>query len=236
MQRQIGTPALPIRGVRAVVFDAVGTLLHPDPPAAAVYEAVGRRLGSRLDAAEIAARFVAAFRQEEGVDRARGLRTSEAREEQRWRLIVARVLDDVSDPEACFRELFGHFSRPAAWACAPDAAAVLEALAGRALVLGMASNYDGRLRRVVAGLPALEPIRHLVISSEVGWRKPAPQFFAALGRAVGLPAEELVYVGDDRLHDYDAARAAGLRAVLFDPNGQETSPVRRVSRLAELIG
>ena len=37
-------------GVRAVFFDAVGTMIHPDPPAATVYARVGRRFGSRLPA------------------------------------------------------------------------------------------------------------------------------------------------------------------------------------------
>ena len=37
---------------RAVFFDAVGTLLHPDPSAAEVYAGVGRRYGSRLSVSE----------------------------------------------------------------------------------------------------------------------------------------------------------------------------------------
>src|SRR5207302_1039003 len=52
----------PFAEVRAVFFDAVGTLIHPEPPAGAVYAEVGRRHGSRLTAAEIARRFAAAFR------------------------------------------------------------------------------------------------------------------------------------------------------------------------------
>src|SRR4051794_29016008 len=34
--------------IRAVVFDAVGTLIHPEPSAAAVYTAFGRQFGSCL--------------------------------------------------------------------------------------------------------------------------------------------------------------------------------------------
>src|SRR5579884_3522174 len=95
-------------GVRAVFFDAVGTLIHPEPPAGAVYAAVGRAAGSRLDPAAIAARFQAAFRAEEAADLRHGLRTSPGREVERWRHIVATVLDDVRDPEGCFRELWAH--------------------------------------------------------------------------------------------------------------------------------
>src|SRR5262245_26831348 len=45
-ERRAVTADRHLAGVRAVVFDAVGTLITPDPPAPAVYSAVGRRHGS----------------------------------------------------------------------------------------------------------------------------------------------------------------------------------------------
>jgi putative hydrolase of the HAD superfamily len=144
------------------------------------------------------------------------------------------VLDDVTAPDACFAALFEHFAQPHAWALEPDAAAVLPELTQRGFVLGMASNYDRRLRNVVAGLAPLGPVRHLVISSEVGWRKPAPAFFAALCRGVGLGPEQIMLVGDDVENDYEGASAAGLKAVLFDPRGRRRDLVR-VERLGELL-
>src|SRR5437016_5097413 len=101
--------------IRAVFFDAVGTLLHPEPAASVVYAEVGRRHGSRYDLSGIDSRFHAAFRREEEIDFAHGLRTDEAREVERWRRIVATALDDVTDADACFEELFEHFSRPENW-------------------------------------------------------------------------------------------------------------------------
>src|SRR5207249_1370969 len=80
----------------AVVFDAVGTLIHPDPPAAEVYAAAGQRFGSRHAADAIRTRFRAAFAREEAVDHAAGHRTDDAREIRRWQAIVATVLDDVA--------------------------------------------------------------------------------------------------------------------------------------------
>src|SRR5262249_15437276 len=157
---------------------------HPEPPAPLVYDEVGRRLGSRLTPDEIAPRFAAAFALEESRDRELAWRTDEVREIERWRHIVARVLVDVNDPGRGFRGLFDHFSRPEAWRCKDDAGATIEILAKRGYKLGMASNYDRRLRSVAAGLPALQPIQHIVISSEVGWRKPAGPFFSGLCQAM----------------------------------------------------
>jgi putative hydrolase of the HAD superfamily len=94
----------------------------------------------------------------------------------------------------------------------------------------------GRLRAVVAGFPMLTDLAPVVVSAEVGWRKPAPAFFAELVRRSGVAAERILFVGDDRGNDYDGARAAGLRAVLLDPAGREGPSVERISRLADLLG
>jgi putative hydrolase of the HAD superfamily len=201
-------------GIRAIFFDAVGTLIHPEPPAPTVYAAVGRRHGSRLTEPEIAARFLAAFARHDAQDMAAGLRTSEHRERQRWRDVVGEVLDDVSDKERCFEELFGHFGRPEAWRGEPGIEDVLNDLR-HSYVVGVASNYDARLHSVLRGLPQFRRVQHVIISSEVGWRKPAPQFFRALCVRVGLRPGEMLFVGDDPVNDYGGATAAGLSAALI---------------------
>jgi putative hydrolase of the HAD superfamily len=225
-----------LSGIRAVVLDAVGTLIYPDPPAPVLYSQVGKRFGSRHDAEAIKSRFLQAFEQEDQVDRGLGWRTSEEREIERWRHIVARVLDDVSDPGACFHTLFDHFSRPEAWRCASDAGRVLTDLSERDFVLGMASNYDSRLRKVMAGKPELQSIEHVIISAEAGWRKPAAEFFAAVCRNVGLPAGQILVVGDDLVNDVQGAQSAGLRAVWYDQRDRKNSTVPiYIRQLSELV-
>ena len=227
------------RGIRAVAFDAVGMLIHPDPAAPAVYAEVGHRFGSELSLPVIAQRFKAAFQHEEEQDKRQNYRTSETREIERWRRIVASVLDDVQDPEACFRELFEHFGRPGSWSCNPDAQEVLEPLRAAGYKLTIASNYDGRLRSVVAGMTPLRPLGPQIISSEVGWRKPSPQFFAAICEAVGTEPSQILYVGDDLVNDYKGATEAGLKAILYDPQQTAISPglpqIRSLHDLAEIV-
>lgn len=209
-----------------VFFDAVGTLIHPEPPAAAVYADVGRRFGSRLDEATIRVRFRTAFLRQEEADYAGDLRTDEAREVQRWRAIVREVLDDVADAESCFHELYAHFARASAWRCEAGTAEVLAALAARGHQLGIASNFDRRLRGLVENMPAFGPLHYLLISSEIGWRKPARAFYAAMCRQANFAPEQILYVGDDPVNDYDGARAAGLHAVLFAPANRPSVPAR----------
>ncbi len=226
---------MPHELIGAVAFDAVGTLIHPDPPAAEVYAAVGRRFGSRIDLDDIRRRFRVAFVEQEQVDAANGFAVSEERERRRWQAIVAAVLDDVAEPAACFAQLYEHFARPEAWRCEDGAAELFARIRHAGYAIALASNYDHRLRRVLAGLEALAPIATVVISSEVGWRKPAPGFFGRLAEALALPPERIVYVGDDYANDFVGAGQAGLHALLFDPHGWHPElGERRLGKLGDL--
>jgi putative hydrolase of the HAD superfamily len=221
----------PPGAIAAVFFDAGGTLIHAQPAPGVVYAEVGRRFGSRIEAATASQRFRSAFSRRAGAE---ALATSEATEDAFWRSVVAEVLDDVSDFEACYRTLWAHFASAAAWQVDAAAGPVLEDLAARGLHVGVCSNFDSRLRTILAGKPALAAVRSIVISSEVGWRKPAPEFFQAVVQVAGVSPEQIVVVGDDRAHDYDGARAAGLAAILLDPGGRADG-VERIGSLPELL-
>lgn len=228
-------PRIP-SSVRAVFFDAVGTLLFPEPSAPAVYAEVARGCGLRLSAADVRDRFLAAYRLQEAADAELNWATSEDRERDRWRAIVTTTLNGVSDTDACFEHLFAHYATPGAWRVHPEAATVLRELSGRGLVLGMGSNYDARLLSVLDGHPELSPLRdRVVVSAAVGWRKPAPAFFAEVCRVAGCDASEVLFVGDDLQNDYEGASAAGMRAVMLDPAGRHPEAPHRIASLAELL-
>jgi putative hydrolase of the HAD superfamily len=227
----------PWADVKAVVFDAVGTLLHPDPPFVQVYVEIARRYGVP-DPEPVALRnaFRRAFAAEEARDREGGWRTSEERERQRWQTMVAGCLPGVGEREACFLDLFTHFADPGAWRIDPDVPRLLEALAVAGKTLGLASNYDARLRSVLAGRPELRLLEHIVISSELGWRKPAREFFLGVSDCLRLEPAEILFVGDDLSNDFEGATDAGLKAVLYDPEDRHPSIQLRLRGFGEGIG
>lgn len=216
----------------ALLFDCVGTLLYPEPASAIVYEAVGRRYGSRWTIDEIARRFRIAFAAEEAVERRDPeLRTSEERERRRWQTIVAAVLDDVTDGAATFAELWNHFARPDAWRSFEDAARAVPELVRRGVTVGVASNFDARLHPLIAAhFPAIRPER-VFVSSEVGYRKPSPEFF----RRCQLPSVNgQLLIGDDVENDFLGARAAGWQAILVDRDGRHPHVAPQVADLRQL--
>ena len=207
---------------RWVVFDAVGTLIQPNPSVSVAYHAIAARHGSRLTVSQISERFRRAFRESESKrfldDQPDCTRwqSNNAIEIARWRWIVNEVVTDVGDGERCFTELWDHFAHPASWSCFDDVKETLSALADAGYRMAIASNFDSRLHAVCDENSALRPIEHRFVSSETGFRKPAPEFYSAVISHCGSPAREILMVGDDPEHDVAGPKTAGMQAVLLD--------------------
>lgn len=206
--------------VRVVLFDAVGTVIRPDPSVARAYHHAGCRHGSKMTVEEIHLRFREALAAQEAIDRQQAAwRTSEDRERDRWRAIVRHVFDDLPRQDALFDDLWDHFAAPAHWALFEDVAACWPRLAQRGLAIGLASNFDARLHGIRRALPPLDACRAVFVSSELGHRKPGEGFFRAIERHLGCRPDELLLIGDDPVNDHAAARAAGWHAALVAREG-----------------
>lgn len=92
----------------------------------------------------------------------------------------------------------------------PEAPSVLAALRQHRQ-LALISNFDHppHAHAVLADLNLLPFFETVVISGDVGIKKPDPRIFAFALNQTGLRPEEVVYVGDS-VEDVQGARAAGL--------------------------
>ena len=211
-------------GIEGIVLDAVGTLIEPTPSVALAYTQAASRQGVVLDRDEVRRRFVRHFRDDEVDDHRGPLATDEACERARWRRIVAGVLPEVRDPDRAFAELWDHFGEPDAWRPFEDVVPAIERLMAVGVRVRVASNFDGRLRHVLRGLPGLGGlVEGLVISSEVGYRKPHPEFYRAACASLGLSPDRVLFAGDDPENDVNGPVRAGLRAVLIARDGGATA-------------
>ena len=234
--------------VEWVVFDAVGTVIDPEPSVAQAYHTIGKQFGSERTLDEVRSRFLEAFSETEHRDASRGadgMTTSAKIEEARWRYIVAEVFPEVEDGEGCFQNLHDYFSEPTAWRAFDDTLPALHSLSERGLRLAIASNFDHRLHPICDGIPALGLFEKRFISSELGFRKPSDRFYQAVVDALKVDAEQILMVGDGLQNDVEGALSVGMKAVLVDRKLQhagdgeksETShaTVRSLSELQGLL-
>lgn len=206
--------AFPPGGIRGVVFDVVGTLVEPWPPVAEAYAAAGRRHGVELTPEAVQPRFRAAWRRQERLDAAAvpAFATSRARERRRWQSIIDDVFGASAASAAIFADLWEHFGRPDAWRPIPAGAELARAAIDAGCVVALASNFDERLLAIAPLVEPLTLIGRVFASSEIGWRKPAPEFFRRVEVLLDMQPRELMLVGDDPDLDVAAAEAAGWRS------------------------
>lgn len=231
--------------IRAVLFDAVGTLIYPHPPVTDVYFDRGRAFGSRLSREKVAGRFRDAFRAQQRSDRPNAAAsrtaqldrhpTDESRERRRWRQIVESVFDDVQNAGCgLFESLWDHFSEPTSWRVFDDVAHVWRQLDKLKLVLGIASNFDERLFNISRSLEPLSTSENVFCSSRIGYPKPSPHFFRVVERMLDLPPDAVLLVGDDWHCDIEGAQAAGWEAVHLDRSLAESSG-KSIRSLRDLV-
>jgi putative hydrolase of the HAD superfamily len=99
----------------------------------------------------------------------------------------------------------------------PLAHALLDALRERGLRLALVSNMtlpSWLLGPVFERLELAERLDVIVLSSEVGKRKPHPLIFERALTQLGVPARSALFVGDRRYQDVRGAAQVGMKTVL----------------------
>ncbi|WDI40297.1 HAD-IA family hydrolase [Bremerella sp. P1] len=207
-------------------MDAVGTVIKPHPSVAHAYQTAGRAHGIALDRETIRQRFhqaiskysVHAFQTLQGADDP--LRTDEKTEIARWRAIVNFVLSPQPEKQDdVFRQLWDHFGQADNWQLFEDVSPALSRLKDAGFRLGLASNFDHRLRPIAEQHLSSFDLR-LFISSEVGWVKPAAAFYERVTRALDCGPDEILLIGDDWENDVQAPQVFGWQALYLDRSGK----------------
>lgn len=203
--------------IRAIFFDAVGTLIHLPRGVGFHYREIGVRHGVEASEAELATAFRRAWR--EMPQRPPTLAPRADDDKAWWRELVGRVLNlchaNATNADHFFEELYARFSEPGVWELYPEVKPVLRELS-KNHGLGIISNFDGRLRVILNQLNVTPHFRHIVISSETGADKPAAFIFQTALKKLGVAPHEALHVGDDPIQDWQGAEAAGLHCFRLD--------------------
>jgi FMN phosphatase YigB (HAD superfamily) len=224
--------------VKAVFFDAGGTLVHIDYPRVArvVQEVLGRDLSG---ADFIAAEYVGRAAIEAGM--AKGdLPTDTSRWAVHFRAMLASIgLSDAEFDRVGPFIIAEHKQRHLWSAVFPGTAEGLAALRRAGFLVAVISNADGTVEELLRGVGLCDSLAFVIDSGRVGVEKPDRRIFEiALERTTGqggeeghgrlreatggegISASDCYYVGDIYPIDVVGARNAGMTPVLLDPLGR----------------
>lgn len=99
--------------------------------------------------------------------------------------------------------------------------------------MGIISNFNTTLKdKLEANFNVT--FAHVLVSEELGIHKPSVEFYRRAIEQIGLPPEDIVYVGDSIKLDLEPALKMGLRALLIDRDNYFESQPNRIGSLAEL--
>src|SRR5436189_491399 len=205
--------------IKAIFFDAAGTLFYLTKTVGDHYALVGEKIGLELDAEKLDRAFYAAWSKMHPRAVIDGPRRND--DKDWWRQLVDLVLDQAApslnelDRDNFFEIAYEHFAETGVWELYSEVVDVLEKLRPR-FQLAVISNFDGRLRFILAHLGISKFFAHVFISSEIGADKPDPEIFRRALKVMSLKTSQALHAGDDPERDWKAATAAGLSIFRLD--------------------
>jgi HAD superfamily hydrolase (TIGR01662 family) len=224
-----------ISDARAVLFDAGGTLAHPDWER--IIGLAELETGRAYDSNEMRRRFSEALQAVDG--RLADERVRAHTRRPGWvflDMFSALGLQSDSCDQLVGKVLATHVEKHIWCGLDPDVPRVVRELKRAGLKVAVISNTeDGRLEEMFKLLDIAADFDLLVDSHVVGLRKPDAEIFHHALGLLGVTPEEAVYVGDSYGHDVLGAKNAGLRAILLDPfDLYRESDCPRIHALREL--
>ena len=100
----------------------------------------------------------------------------------------------------------------------PGARSLIDSLCEKGIMIAVCTDLTAHIQhRKLIALGLSDDIFCLVTSEEAGREKPASEMFALCLEKLGLPAEEVCYIGDNYSKDIVGAKACGMKAIWFHP-------------------
>ncbi|MEW6029256.1 MAG: HAD family hydrolase [Chloroflexota bacterium] len=128
--------------------------------------------------------------------------------------------------------------KPEVW-IPPELRALLPSWKDAGFVLGVVSNRDEPYAHVLEEMGLDAHFEFSLAGGEVNSFKPDPGIFLEALKRAGTSAYETMYVGDNYFADVVGSLRAGLRPVLYDPNGlfpdAACSVIRSFEQLPKLL-
>ena len=213
--------ALPKALPKVIYLDAFGTLFGVKGSVGEIYSHLARQAGVATNPQAVNRAFYQSFAAAErmafpGVEP----EAIPALEYRWWQTVVSETFERVgalgkfADFDRFYGNLYGYFETAAPWQVYPDTLPSLIRWQSMGIELGVISNFDSRLPRVLDVLGLSHYFQTVTLSTEVGAAKPAAKIFQVALAKHDCPAHLAWHIGDSEAEDYAGAKTVGLRAFL----------------------
>ncbi|HWC13235.1 MAG TPA: HAD-IA family hydrolase [Actinomycetota bacterium] len=227
--------------IEVVFFDAGGTILDPYPSFPELFAATCVARGIDMDADRVrevqerVAPHLVELLDEAGLDHGPTLSPEASR--AFWTFTYTRFLAELNiDDPAMAQALYEKFSDPTSYRLYDDVRPTFDALAGAGYRLGLISNFDSWLEKMLVEMEVGHVFDTAVISGVEGVEKPDPALYELALERARVDGSRAVHVGDSPVMDIEPASKVGMTPVLLDRIGRYSDDgVRRITKLDELV-
>ncbi|PVV05273.1 hypothetical protein BB560_000210 [Smittium megazygosporum] len=231
--------------IKAISFDAIGTLVefrHPPHQVYARFLYENSSFNNELSDDQKFAAFKKSYKKINSLYPCYGWK-QRISDDEWWKMVIrdtwleygAAIEDFQGILDQATAELMDWFTSSVGYTLVPGSTQLLDNLRKNGYILGILSNSDSSLGKVLADLGILEFFSFVIQSSSTGLSKPDPEFFAlALNKfnltvstnnrasklnqpptSNCLQPSQILHIGDDFKRDFVGALSAGFSSVLI---------------------
>ena len=196
--------------IRAITFDAVGTLIIPYPSVGAIYAEVLKTHGGHSEPIVLDSRFGAAYKTL--------AQQSDKMGREFWKKVVGQTLAGFCPTESldkCFKDLWLTFAEGHRWKLLEGVKDNLIYLKTKGYQLAVLSNNDSRLTKILREKKIAQYFDKIFVSEEIGHQKPKLDIFRHVEESLYFRSNEILHIGDNIYEDYLGAKEAGWQAMLI---------------------
>jgi len=212
-------------GIRAVTFDAGGTLIEPWPSVGAVYSEVAREFGFPCEPEQLNSGFRAAWSSKSTFGYTR---------DEWFEVVRQSFIGTCEVNQSLFDAIYERFAERHAWLIYDDVIPTVQKLESSGIRLAVISNWDERLVPLLEKLGLKTYFEEVIVSSTVQAHKPDARIFRHALAALSMEPGEVLHVGDSETEDIAGARSVGLRALRIRRSG--SSAPHELQALTEIVG